>query len=178
MGRSRTTTSERACRAWRRSLTWCSSRSPRRATALQLAGLLHRCHGFDVTFVHTEHNRRRLLRARGPGALAGAPGFRFAAVPDGLPPSDEDAARDVVALLLSLPTMVPHFKELVLSKLPEASCCRLLVSNVDPILRGAQEIGLPSVTFWTTSASSFMAMQQVRHLVAKGLVPLKGTVNT
>ena len=74
--------------------------------------------------------------------------------------------------------MVPHFKELVLSKLPEASCCRLLVSNVDPILRGAQEIGLPSVTFWTTSASSFMAMQQVRHLVAKGLVPLKGTVNT
>ncbi|KAG2636648.1 hypothetical protein PVAP13_2NG416303, partial [Panicum virgatum] len=141
--------------------------------ALQLAGLLHRCHGFDVTFVHTERNRRRLLRARGPGALAGAPGFRFAAVPDGLPPSDEDAARDVAALLLSLPTMVPHFKELVLSELPTASCRRLLVSDVDPILRAAQEIGLPSVTFWVSSASSFMAMQQVRHLVAKGLVPLK-----
>jgi len=58
--------------------------------------------------------------------------------------------------------MVPHFKELVLSKLPEASCCRLLVSNVDPILRGAQEIGLPSVTFWTTSASSFMAKHSRR----------------
>ncbi|RLN07307.1 7-deoxyloganetin glucosyltransferase-like [Panicum miliaceum] len=141
--------------------------------AFQLARLLHHCHGFDVTFVHTEHNRRRLLRARGPGALAGEPGFRFAAVPDGLPPSDEDAARDVAALLLSLPTMVPHFKELVLSELPAASCRRLLVSDVDPILRAAQEIGLPCVTFWTTSASSFMVMQQVRHLVARGLVPLK-----
>ena len=117
--------------------------------ALQLARLLHHCHGFDVTFVHTERNRRRLLRARGPSALAGAPGFRFAAVPDGLPPSDEDAARDVAALLLSLPTMVPHFKELVLSELPAASCRRLLVSDVDPILRAAQEIGLPCVIFWT-----------------------------
>ena len=148
--------------------------------ALQLARLLHHCHGFDVTFVHTEHNRRRLLRARGPGALAGAPGFRFAAVPDGLPPSDEDAARDdAAALLLSLPTVVPQFKDLVLSELPAASCRRLLVvSDVDPILRAAQEIGLPRVTFWTSSASSFMAMEQIRHLVAKGLVPLKGTVNT
>ncbi|RLM80499.1 7-deoxyloganetin glucosyltransferase-like [Panicum miliaceum] len=141
--------------------------------AFQLARLLHHCHGFDVTFVHTEHNRRRLLRARGPDALAGAPGFRFVAVPDGLPPSDEDASRDVEALLLSLPTMVPHFKELVLSELPAASCRRLLVSDVDPILRAAEEIGLPCVTFWITSASSFMAMQQIRHLVAKGLVPLK-----
>ena len=76
-----------------------------------------------------------------------------------LDPSDATLQGRCRALLLSLPTMVPHFKELVLSKLPEASCCRLLVSNVDPILRGAQEIGLPSVTFWTTSASSFMAMQ-------------------
>ena len=181
MGRT-STTSEPACRVWRRrrrSLTWCSSRSPRRATALQLAGLLHRCHGFDVTFVHTERNRLRLLRARGPGALAGAPGFRFAAVPDGLPPSDEDAARDdAAALLLSLPTVVPQFKDLVLSELPAASCRRLLlVSDIDPILRAAREIGLPCVTFWITSASSFMAMQQVQHLVAKGLVPLKGTVN-
>ena len=147
--------------------------------AFQLARLLHHCHGFDVTFVHTEHNRRRLLRARGPGAQAGAPGFRFAAVPDGLPPSDEDASRDdAAALLLSLPTVVPQFKDLVLSELHAASCRRLLlVSDIDPILRAAQEIGLPCVTFWITSASSFMAMQQVQHLVAKGLVPLKGTVN-
>ena len=75
--------------------------------------------------------------------------------------------------------MVPHFKELVLSELPAASCRRcLLVSDVDHILRAAQEIGLPCVTFWITSASSYMAMDQVRHLVAKGLVPLKGTVNS
>ncbi|OEL23227.1 7-deoxyloganetin glucosyltransferase, partial [Dichanthelium oligosanthes] len=139
--------------------------------AFHLASLLHRCHGFDVTFVHTEHNRRRLLRARGPDALAGAPGFRFVTVLDGLPPSDEDAAQDMAALLLSLPTMVPHFKRLVLSELPAASCC--LVSDVDPILRAAEDIGLPCVSFCTTSASSFMAFQHLQQLVDKGLVPLK-----
>ncbi|CAL4968670.1 unnamed protein product [Urochloa decumbens] len=147
--------------------------------AFQLATLLHHRHGFDVTFIHTEHNRRRLLRARGPGALADpAPGFRFAAVPDGLPPaSDEDAAQDMAALHFALPTVATHFKRLVLSDSDEhelpaaASCC--LVSDVDPILRAAKEIGMPRVTFWITSACSFMAMQQCRQLVAKGLVPLK-----
>ncbi|KAF8653068.1 hypothetical protein HU200_062509 [Digitaria exilis] len=142
--------------------------------AFQLPSLLHRCHGFDVTFVHTEHNRRRLLRACGPDALAEAPpGFRFASVPDGLPPSDEDATQDLGALFFSLPAMVPHFKKLVveLSELAVASCC--LVSDIDPILRAAEDIGLPRVAFWTTSASSFMALQQFRHLIAKGLVPLK-----
>ncbi|KAF8653064.1 hypothetical protein HU200_062504 [Digitaria exilis] len=143
--------------------------------AFQLASLLHRCHGFNVTFVHTEHNRRRLLRARGPDALAEAPpGFRFASVPDGLPTSDEDATQDMDALFYSLPAMVPHFKKLVveLSELPTASCC-CLVSDIDPILRAAEDIGLPRVAFWITSASSFMALQQFPRLVAKGLVPLK-----
>ena len=144
--------------------------------AFQLASLLHHLHGFDVTFVHTEHNRRRLLRARGADALAGSPGFRFVAVPDGLPASDEDAAQDMTALILSLPTLVPHFKKLVLSDellASTASCC-LLVSDVVPVQRAAKEIGLPCVSFWISSASFFMACHHFPQLAAKGLLPLKG----
>ncbi|KAL6899279.1 hypothetical protein ACP4OV_005937 [Aristida adscensionis] len=142
--------------------------------AFQLAVLLHRRHGFHVTFVHTEHNRRRLLRSRGPDALAASPGFRFVAVPDGLPPSDEDAAQDMAALHGSLHTMVPHFKKLVFDGLPRpATRSCVVVSDIEHILRAAGEIGLPCVTFWITSANSFMAFQQCEQLVAKGLVPLK-----
>jgi hypothetical protein len=143
--------------------------------ASQLARLLHRRHGFDVTFVHTEHNHRRLLRARGPAALEGAPGFRIVAVPDGLPPSDEDAAQDKTALLSSsLESVVSHLKNLLLSDsdLAAARCC--VISDVDLVLRAVAEMGLPCVTFWTTCASSFMAWQQCQQLVAKGLVPLRG----
>ncbi|MCH1922934.1 hypothetical protein L9G15_26340, partial [Shewanella sp. A3A] len=61
---------------------------------LTLAKLLY-SRGFHVTFVNNEFNHRRLLRARGARALDGAPGFRFAAMDDGLPPSDADATQDV-----------------------------------------------------------------------------------
>lgn len=140
--------------------------------ALQLAKLLHRCKGFDVTFVLTEYNSRLLLRSRGPDALAGIPGFRFATVRDGLPPCDEYATHDyLVDILLSEETiMAPHFKKLI-SELPPVTC---LISDVEHILRTSKAIGLPCVTFWIMSASSFLAFQQSQQLVDKGIVPLKG----
>ncbi|GFZ01197.1 UDP-glucosyl transferase 85A2 [Actinidia rufa] len=52
---------------------------------LKLAKLLH-SKGFHITFVNTEYNHKRLLRSRGPAALAGLPDFRFDSIPDGLPP--------------------------------------------------------------------------------------------
>ncbi|PNT68880.1 LOW QUALITY PROTEIN: hypothetical protein BRADI_3g46552v3 [Brachypodium distachyon] len=138
--------------------------------ALQLAKLLHHCHGFQATFVHTEHNCRRLLRLRGADALAGIPGFRFAAVPDSLHLPDVDASQDMSALLLSLETLAPHFRNLV-SDLPPVSC---VVPDIEHILIASKEMGLPCVTLWTTSACAFMALQQCQHLVNRGIVPLKG----
>ncbi|EMS53439.1 UDP-glycosyltransferase 85A2 [Triticum urartu] len=139
--------------------------------ALQLAKLLHRCHGFQVTFVHTEHNRRRLLRSRGPGALAGVPGFRFAAVPDGLSESDADAAQDMSALLSTTEALAPHFRSLI-SGLPPVSC---VVSDIEHILYADKDMGLQCVTFWITSACSFMMYQQCQRLVDMGIVPLRET---
>jgi hypothetical protein len=138
--------------------------------ALQLAKLLHHCHGFQVTFVHTEHNRRRLLRSHGPGALTGIPGFQYAAVPDGLPPSEVDASQDMPALLCSMESLIPHFRNLVLD-LPHVSC---VISDIEHILYAAKEMGIPCVTLWTTSACAFMAGQQCQPLVDMGIVPLKG----
>ncbi|CAM0947368.1 unnamed protein product [Alopecurus aequalis] len=138
--------------------------------ALQLAKLLHRVHGFQVTFVHTDHNRRRLLRSRGLGALAGVPGFRFVAVPDGLPPSElEDASQDMGALLSAMETMGPRFTKLLVSDdLPHVSC---VISDVWQVLYAAKELGLPCVTLWTISG--FMALLQCQTLVDMGIVPLK-----
>ncbi|KAM3258159.1 hypothetical protein ACQJBY_050103 [Aegilops geniculata] len=138
--------------------------------ALQLAKLLHRCHGFQVTFVHTEHNRRRLLRSRGPGALDGVPGFLFAAVPDGLPPSEADVSQDMGALLSTTEALVPPFRSLVSGLLPPAPC---VISDVEHVLYASKEMGLPCVTFWTSSAFAFMACQQCQRLVDMGIVPLK-----
>ncbi|GAU36718.1 hypothetical protein TSUD_217750 [Trifolium subterraneum] len=117
---------------------------------LKLAKLLHYKGGFHVTFVNTKFNHKRLLKARGPNSLDGLPSFRFETIPDGLPESDVDATQDIPSL----------FSDGVMSFTLDA----------------AQELNIPEVLFWTTSACGFMGYMQYRHLIEKGLTPLKDLV--
>ena len=145
----------------------------------KLAKLLHN-KGFHVTFVYTEFNYRRLLRSRGPNSLDGLPSFRFEAIPDGLPESDADATQDIPALCLSTRKhCLAPFKQL-LSKLnssPDVPPVTCIVSDgaMAFTLEAAQELGVPEVLFWTTSACGFLAYLNYRQLVEKGVTPLKGT---
>ncbi|CAK9139144.1 unnamed protein product [Ilex paraguariensis] len=145
----------------------------------KLAKLLHH-RGFHITFVNTEYNHRRLLKSRGPNALAGLPSFRFETIPDGLPPSDADATQDVPSLCDSTSkNCLAPFRDL-LFKLNNSSS-----SGVPPItrivsdgimsftLKASEELGIPNVLFWTTSACGFMGYVQYRQLVEKGFAPLK-----
>ncbi|KAK4491204.1 hypothetical protein RD792_001936 [Penstemon davidsonii] len=150
---------------------------------LKLAKLLHQ-KGFHITFVNTEYNHRRLLKSRGPTALDGLPGFRFASIPDGLPQSDADATQDVPSLCESTTkTCLEPFCEL-LTKLnssaqvdmPAVSC---IVSDgaMSFTVEAAERFGLPEVLFWTTSACGFMGYTQYEHLVEKGYTPLKDSTH-
>ncbi|GJN11866.1 hypothetical protein PR202_ga30099 [Eleusine coracana subsp. coracana] len=144
---------------------------------LQLAKLLH-SRGFHITFVNNEFNHRRHLRARGPHALDGAPGFRFAAIDDGLPPCDADATQDIPALCHStMTTCLPRFKDLIArlnadEEAPPVSCV-VGDSTMSFTLRAARELGLRCATLWTASACGFLGYFHYRHLVDRGLVPLK-----
>ncbi|KAF8688154.1 hypothetical protein HU200_042384 [Digitaria exilis] len=144
---------------------------------LQLAKLLH-SRGFHVTFVNNEFNHRRHLRARGPHALDGAPGFRFAAIDDGLPRSDADATQDVPALCHStMTTCLPRFKDLLATldadpDRPRVTCV-VADSTMTFALRAARDLGLRCATLWTASACGFITYYHYRHLVDRGLVPLR-----
>ncbi|GFS35146.1 UDP-glucosyl transferase 85A2 [Actinidia rufa] len=148
---------------------------------LKLAKLLH-SKGFHITFVNTEYNHKRLLRSRGPAALAGLPDFRFDTIPDGLPPPPPsiDATQDIPSLCVSTSkTCIAPFCDL-LSKLNDTA-----TSNVPPVtcivsdgvmsftLEAAEKFGVPEVLFWTTSACGFLGYTQYKHLVERGLTPLK-----
>ncbi|KAF8404619.1 hypothetical protein HHK36_009507 [Tetracentron sinense] len=146
---------------------------------LKLAKLLH-YRGFHITFVNTEFNHQRLLKSRGPDALNGFPDFQFHTIPDGLPPSDVDATQDIPSLCDSTrKTCLVPFRNL-LSKLNHTSS-----SNVPPVscivsdgvmsfaVEAAEELAIPGVLFWTTSACGFMGYVQYPNLIERGLVPLK-----
>ncbi|CAL4887835.1 unnamed protein product [Urochloa decumbens] len=156
--------------------------------ALHLARLLHVRGGVRVTFVHFDRNRRRILRSRGPGALAGAPpGFVFASVPDGLPPpppsgevddhhdaTRRDSPQHMDALLSSIQTSAAtHLRKLLDDAAAAGAPATCVVSDVESVLRGAAESGVPAVAFWTASACGLMASLHCQPLIDKGFVPLK-----
>lgn len=148
---------------------------------LKLAKLLHR-HGFHITFVLTEFNYRRLVRSQGPDAVKGLTDFQFAAIPDGLPYSDEDATQNIPDVAVStMKTCLAPFLGLLRklndgaasgSGAPPVSC---IVSDavMTFTLDAAREIGVPDILFWTTSACGFLAYLSYQLLVDRGLLPLK-----
>ncbi|XP_043696678.1 7-deoxyloganetin glucosyltransferase-like [Telopea speciosissima] len=146
---------------------------------LKLAKLLHH-RGFHITFVNTEFNHKRLLKSRGPDSLKGLPDFHFETIPDGLPPSDIDATQDVPALCHSTSrTCLVPFRNL-LSKLnttPDIPSVTCIVSDgvMSFTLQAAEEIGVPEVLFWPTSACAFLAFMHYPHLMQRGLTPLKAS---
>ncbi|XP_010676253.2 7-deoxyloganetin glucosyltransferase [Beta vulgaris subsp. vulgaris] len=146
---------------------------------LKLAKLLH-SKGFHITFVNTEYNHRRLLRARGPNFLDAVSSFRFEAIPDGLPTSDADATQDIPTLCHAVMNyFLEPFKQLLVklndpsSGLPRVTL--ILSDCVMPFtLDAAQQLGgIPLVWLWTASACGFLGYSQYRPLLDKGIVPFK-----
>ena len=145
---------------------------------MKVAKLLH-AKGFYVTFVNTIYNHKRLLRSRGSNALDGLPSFRFESIPDGLPETDVDVTQDIPALCEStVKNSLAPFKELLRrinaqDESPPVSC---IVSDgcMSFTLDAAEELGVPEVLFWTTSASGLLAYLHYHKFIEKGLSPLKG----
>lgn len=145
---------------------------------LKLAKILHH-RGFHITFVNSEFNHKRLLKSRGPDALNGLPSFRFETIPDGLPPTDVDATQDIPSLCESTrKNCLAPFRELLhklndpSSTVPPVTC---IVSDgvMSFTLDAAEELGVPEVLFWTTSAYGFLAYLHFHQLIDKGFTPFK-----
>ncbi|GJN36788.1 hypothetical protein PR202_gb25684 [Eleusine coracana subsp. coracana] len=146
---------------------------------LNVAKLLH-ARGFDITFVNTEYNHARLIRSRGPAAVAGIPGFRFTTIPDGLPPSeDNDVTQDIATLCRSTTeTCLGPFRRLLAELNDPATGHPPVTCIVSDVIMGfsidaALELGLPYVQLWTASAISFLGYHHYRLLMDRGLAPLK-----
>ncbi|CAN6278976.1 unnamed protein product [Urochloa humidicola] len=142
---------------------------------MKLAKILHH-RGFHVTFVNSEYNRRRILRSRGAAAVAGLPGFRFATIPDGLPPCDADATQDVADLsYYTMTTCLPHFRALLadLNRSAPPVTCVVADGCLTFAVDAAGELGVPCTLLWTASACGALAYHNYRTFIDMGLVPLK-----
>ncbi|WCJ31911.1 UDP-Glycosyltransferase superfamily protein [Euphorbia peplus] len=149
---------------------------------LQLAKLLH-SRGFHITYVNTEFNHQRRIRAKGPDSVKGLPDFQFETIPDGMPMQSEfEATQDVPSLCDSTRKncLVP-FVEL-LKKLNDSAASDDQVPPVSCVIsdgvmcfgmKAAQQLNIPQVQFWTASACSFMCYLEYSDLRRRGLIPHK-----
>ncbi|KAM0878267.1 hypothetical protein ACQ4PT_034992 [Festuca glaucescens] len=144
---------------------------------MKLARVLH-SKGFHVTFVNTEYNHGRLIRSRGSDAVAGLSDFRFATIPDGLPPSDADATQDQESLCYStMTTCLSHLKNLLgdMNRADGVPPVRCVVADsiMSFSLDAAAELGVPCALFFAASACGYMGYHNFLFLIDAGLTPLK-----
>ncbi|KAI4970924.1 hypothetical protein ZWY2020_001838 [Hordeum vulgare] len=125
------------------------------ATALVQAGV-------QVTFLHTEHNLRRI-------AQAPPPGLRLLSLPDGLP---DDHPRSFLQLMESMcETGSAAYRALLMSLLSEASApvtCVVADGNMPFAINIAEDLGVPALAFAGNSACSYLALLSVPKLVELG----------
>ncbi|CAH1443292.1 unnamed protein product [Lactuca virosa] len=149
---------------------------------LKLAKILH-SKGFHITFVNTEFNHQRLLKSQGSATLRRQPSFTFETIPDGLPPPENlDVTQDIASLCKSTSeTSLEPFKKLLfklndITTTPPVSCI-VSDSSMSFTLDAADELGIPEVLFWTTSACGFLAYVHYSTLREKGFIPLKDSAD-
>lgn len=148
---------------------------------LKLSKLLH-SKGFHITFVNTDFVHHRFLASTSLDPRSLEPlGFRFETIPDGLPTnSDPDVAalcrstrKNFAGPFLELLGRINDSKEGVVSS-PPVTC--LVVDGFMSFAVGsaAEELGVPLVKFFPISAIGLVGLQQLRPLLDKGIVPIKG----
>ncbi|CAM8986599.1 hypothetical protein QQ045_007239 [Rhodiola kirilowii] len=145
---------------------------------MNIAKLLY-ARGFHITYVNNHHNHNRIIRTRGPEAVAGLPDFQFESMPDGMPPSNPDATQELNALCRAVYEngLLEPFREL-LSKInskkdvPPVSCIvtdGLMTFGMD----AGKEIGVPVAVIFTASICGLMGYLVLPELARRGIIPLR-----
>ncbi|KAL5992458.1 hypothetical protein ACLOJK_013377 [Asimina triloba] len=128
---------------------------------LYVAKLLH-SKGFHITFINTEFNHNRLINSGAIDPKAKIEGFRFEAIPDGLPPSNANATQDVGLLVDSIMdcVMSAPLKQLILRLNNQISgplvTCMVRDATMFSAESVAAELGIPQALLWTVSGCTFM----------------------
>lgn len=148
------------------------------APLMQLARLLH-ARGAHVTFVHTQFNYRRLLRAKGEAAVRpSTPGFRVEVIDDGL--SLSVPQHDVSTLVDSVRrNCLDPFRALLKRLADEEEGVPPVTYVVADVVMtfapaAARETGIPEAQFFTASACGLLGYFEYGELIKRGLVPLNG----
>ncbi|RLM85977.1 7-deoxyloganetic acid glucosyltransferase-like [Panicum miliaceum] len=135
--------------------------------------------GLHVTFLHTDHNLRR-LGAAAREATAASPRLRFLSVPDGLPDDDPRDVGGIPQLMEGLRmTASAAYRDLLATLrraggtadgFPPVTC--VVADGIMPFAWDiAEELGVAAIAYRTVSACSVLAYLSVPKLIELGELP-------
>ncbi|CAN6168120.1 unnamed protein product [Urochloa humidicola] len=139
--------------------------------------------GLHVTFLHTDHNLRRLGAAALEAAAAASPRLRFLSIPDGLPDDEPRGVHGISRLIHALSTTgTAAYRDLLASLrrggagaaaddgFPPVTC--VVADGIMPFAWDiAEELGVPAIAYRTVSACSVLAYLSVPRLLDLGELP-------
>ncbi|CAN6218840.1 unnamed protein product [Urochloa humidicola] len=133
--------------------------------------------GLHVTFLHTDHNLRRLGAAALDAATAASPRLRFLSIPDGLPDDDPRGVHGISRLIQALTTTGAAAYRDLLASLRRGSAGAAAEDGFPPVTCVvadgimafawdiAEELGVPVIAYRTVSACSVLAYLSVPKLL-------------
>ncbi|KAF5199140.1 Udp-glycosyltransferase 85a3 [Thalictrum thalictroides] len=146
---------------------------------LKLAELL--CFsGLHVTFLNTEHYHQRLLRfTDAQTRFACFSKFRFKTITDGLPDDHPRSVSYIKDLITGIVSVQPVFRDLMISNhlisdnRPPVTCT-IIDGLIASFMDVSKELGIPSISFRTTSACYLWACFCYQNLIQAGEFPFAG----
>ncbi|KAJ0978851.1 hypothetical protein J5N97_014325 [Dioscorea zingiberensis] len=131
--------------------------------------------GLRITFLNTEHNHRRLLRhSPALSGFARLRNFRFLTIPDGLPEDDPRLSINFFKVQDSMMTSSrDRYKELLTQEIdgwPPVTC--VVADGILHLANDvADEVGVPTLVFRTSSPCSCWVYQSLPILLHEGVIP-------
>ncbi|PIA54527.1 hypothetical protein AQUCO_00900820v1 [Aquilegia coerulea] len=143
---------------------------------LKLAELL--CFsGLYVTFLNTKHYHKRLLRfTDAETRFESFPKFRFQTITDGLPDDHSRSVSYIKDLITGIESVQPAFRELMISNNLNSDnwppvTCTIIDGLIAFFMDVSKELGIPSISFRTTSACYLWSCFCYQNLTEAGEFP-------
>ncbi|MCO5546806.1 hypothetical protein L7F22_000242 [Adiantum nelumboides] len=145
---------------------------------MHLAQYLSSYHGFLITFVNTQYNHSRIVKANS-GRLPSEHGLdiQLVGIPDGLS-DDDNRDNDVPIFVRLIENIGPVLEELICKINAECPQRRVtcIISDVNAFktIDVAQKLGIPRIAFWPPNASVHSYICHASHASSTGEFSAKG----
>lgn len=140
-------------------------------------------HGFEITFVNTEYNHKRVIDAMAEANHTeewdGNTKIHLVSLPDGMKPGEDrnDLGKLTEAMFQVMPIMLEELINKINGLGGNEITCVIADENTGWALQVAENMGIPRVAFWPASASVLALIFNIPKFIEQKLIDFDGKMS-